>query len=85
MILVFKTSLKDSKDIRLLESELNNMSTIVKWNFDLEDIDKVLRVESVRDVSLELIHLLKEKGFECEDLDDSVKIGMTFKEDRAKY
>ncbi len=68
MILVFKTSVKDLRDIGVLENELNQVLPITKWNFDLEDIDNVLRVESIRDISLELIHLLQDKGFECEDL-----------------
>ncbi|MEM8937963.1 MAG: hypothetical protein AAGC64_01295 [Bacteroidota bacterium] len=81
MILVFKTSVQEIADIEILENELNQVPTIIRWNFDLEDIDKVLRVESIRDVSLELVHVLNGKGFECEDLDDNVMLNMTCIED----
>ncbi|MEM6812997.1 MAG: hypothetical protein AAF600_01230 [Bacteroidota bacterium] len=81
MILIFKTSVKDLKDIEVLKSELNKVPTMVRWNFDLEDIDNVLRVESTQDVSTELVHVLNDKGFECEDLDDSVMLNMTCTED----
>ena len=81
MILIFKTSVKDLKDIEVLKSELNKVPTMVRWNFDLEDIDNVLRVESIQDVSTEIVHVLNDKGFECEDLDDSVMLNMTCAED----
>ena len=81
MILIFKTSVKDLKDIEGLKSALNNVPTMVRWNFDLEDIDNVLRVESIQDVSTEIVHVLNDKGFECEDLDDSVMLNMTCAED----
>ncbi|MEM1257573.1 MAG: hypothetical protein AAGH81_03515 [Bacteroidota bacterium] len=81
MILIFKTSVRDLKDIEVLKSELNKVPSMVRWNFDLEDIDNVLRVESIQDVSSELVHVLNDKGFECEDLDDSVMLNMTCAED----
>ncbi len=68
MILVFKTSVKDEKDIKNLQKDLNEFSEITKWNFDLEDIDNVLRIESMRDVTQELVDILADKGFDCEDL-----------------
>lgn len=81
MILVFKTSVEDMTDIGVLENGLNQVPTMIRWDFDLEDIDNVLRVESLRDVSLELVRLLNDKGFECEDLDDNVMLNMTCAED----
>ncbi|WP_422858606.1 hypothetical protein ACOKFD_14750 [Flagellimonas sp. S174] len=81
MILIFKTSVRDLEDIEVLKNELNKVPTMVRWNFDLEDIDNVLRVESIQDVTTELVHVLNDKGFECEDLDDGVMLNMTCTED----
>lgn len=72
MILVFKTSVRTSKDINILKEYLCAMSPQVKWNFDFEDVDNILRVECDEDISVKIIKLLKNKGFKCEDLDSNI-------------
>ncbi|GAA4274591.1 hypothetical protein U6A24_16590 [Aquimarina gracilis] len=72
MILVFKTSVNDIEDVKVLKNQLNNFSSLIKWNFDLEDIDKVLRIESIKDISHEIIKLLQNNGFKCEDMDSGI-------------
>lgn len=39
-----------------------------KINFDLEDCDRILRVESTQDISKQIIALLTADGFVCEIL-----------------
>ena len=40
------------------------------WNFDLEDCDKILRIDSPTEITETIIKLLQEKGFKCEELTD---------------
>ncbi len=72
MILVFKTSVRTSRDINILKAYLCAISPQIKWNFDLEDVDNILRIECDEDISLKIIKLLENKGFKCEDLDSNV-------------
>ena len=70
MILVFKTSVNTKKKVKSLSPFLNNLLQISHWNFDLDDCDYILRVESQINVSEQIIRLLNDKGFECTELDD---------------
>lgn len=38
------------------------------WNFDLEDCDKILRVDSQNEISEKIINLLSDSSFNCEEL-----------------
>ena len=68
MIFVFKTSVKSKTEIRFLSSYLNTLLQEARWNFDLDDCDKILRIESQAEISDATIKLLQTKGFECVEL-----------------
>jgi hypothetical protein len=68
VIYVFKTSVKGIKEVGQLKPHLNKLLKDAKWNFDLEDCDKILRIDSLEKRSKEVVELLQEKGFECEEL-----------------
>ena len=70
MIYVFKTSVKTKKAIRKLEPYLNQLRGKATWNFDLEDCDKILRINSLTKNPGAIIKLLNDNGFECEELTD---------------
>jgi len=70
MIYVFKTSVKTKKDIQKLKPFLNELLLHAKWNFDLEDCDKILRIDSLTENPEALIKLLNDIGFACEELTD---------------
>ncbi|MEO5943998.1 MAG: hypothetical protein ABIP30_06460 [Ferruginibacter sp.] len=40
-----------------------------KWNFDLEDCDRILRIDSEENIVLKIINLLKKYDINCEVLD----------------
>ena len=40
-----------------------------KWNFDLEDMDKVLRIDSEENIVLKIIDLLTGHSYRCEELE----------------
>ena len=46
MIFVFKTSVKTTMQIKKLKPHIDKILPTAKWNFDLEDCDKILRVDS---------------------------------------
>jgi len=69
MIYVFKTSVKSKKQIRQLSPFLNNLLQQSKWNFDLEDCDKILRIDSEENIGLKITGLLSSHKFYCEELE----------------
>lgn len=68
MVYVFKTSVETEKDIRKLGFHLDELLLGARWNFDLDDCDKILRIESTADVAESVITLLLISGFDCEEL-----------------
>ncbi len=70
MIYVFKTSVKSEKDIQQLKPYLNRMLSSAIWNFDLEDNDRIFRVDTSVYPQNTIIQLLLDKGFDCEELND---------------
>lgn len=69
MIYVFKTSVKYKKHIRQLSPFLDNLLQPSKWNFDLSDCDKILRIDSDENIVLKIKDLLNIHKFYCEELE----------------
>ena len=61
-ILVFSTSISNRDDLKLLEKILNPLSEVLAWNVDLEDWEKILRIEVQGISSLKISELLLNKG-----------------------
>ncbi len=69
-ILVFKTNVEDKKQVHKLYPLLKALQGILRWNIDLQDIDKVLRIEAVS-ISPRIIETALEKaGYFCKELED---------------
>lgn len=68
MIQVFKTSVMSETQVRLVGSFLNILLPFGDWNFDLEDRDKILRVENPEVPAETVITILNSQGFECNEL-----------------
>lgn len=68
MVLVFKTSVKSKKAVKQISPELNRYVSQHHWNFDLQDCDNILRVEGKEEFVPIIIHALRARGFECEEL-----------------
>ena len=66
-ILVFKTNIS-KKGVRKMKEILNQIEEINYWNIDLDDCDRVLRVETHSFLSNDIIQLVKNTGFVCEEL-----------------
>ncbi len=68
MIYVFKTSVLVENDVQSLKPHLDELPQ-TQWNFDLEDCDKILRIDSSTEISEAIIvNILHVNGFDCEVL-----------------
>jgi hypothetical protein len=69
MIEVFKTNVQEFADARHLVNLLQQHFPGSKINFDLDDCDKVLRVEGQHFITEKVMTLVNEKGFQCNPLE----------------
>lgn len=69
MVEVFKTDIYDAKRSMIIIGKLLECFPQNKINFDLEDSDKILRVEGNTIVPEKIIQMLREEGHVCEILD----------------
>ena len=69
MVEVFKTNVLDVERSNLLVERLLFHFPDNKINFDLEDCDKILRVEGKNIISEKIMEILNKEGHSCEILD----------------
>ncbi len=76
MVEVFKTNVQDFDQASMLIEQIQSCFSGYTANFDLEDCDKILRVQSPKDSiqSSTLIGLLKKFGFDAEVLPDDIPV-----------
>lgn len=67
-ISIYKTNVDTESKLLTAKLVLDKIFLDGKWNFDLEDCDKILRVESSRSFSEVLITELSKIGIRCEEL-----------------
>ena len=74
MIEVFRTNVKERLHADQLLDQIHKSFPLYKANFDLEDCDNILRIKSESGIvlSLSIIHLLNESGFDAEPLPDEL-------------
>ena len=69
-VLVFKTNLQFRKDVKQLAPVLNAIQSIIRWNVDQNDVDNVLRIETVQPGVEDIIRTVTNAGYFCEELPD---------------
>ncbi|WP_343328379.1 hypothetical protein [Polaribacter staleyi] len=69
MVSIFKTSVKRKAEIELLKPYLDELLSKSKWNFDLEDCDKILRIEDINYLEIKVVELLESLNFKCVELE----------------
>jgi hypothetical protein len=69
-VLVFKTNLNSPADVNRVAVELKAAAHVLRWNVDLEDVDRVLRIETSAPEPHEIVNVLAAAGYECEELQD---------------
>jgi hypothetical protein len=68
-ILVLKTSLAAQSDVEKAGILLDSHPQIVEWNTDLEDCDRVLRVECIGLTEADIVDMLQMLGYEAEKME----------------
>jgi hypothetical protein len=68
MVEVFKTNVHQHNHAIMLLSILLEQFPMFKINFDLEDCDRILRVEGTNISAQKIIELLRSSGYQCEVL-----------------
>lgn len=69
-VLVFKTSVETSQSVKLLRPLLDSVAGRGRWNFALDDCDRILRIASKKVNAQMAIQLLNDRGYECTELAD---------------
>jgi copper chaperone len=69
-ILVFKTNIRYKKNLNEIVSYLNTTETILRWNVDFHDKDKILRIEANDLHPQSVERVLQSAGCYCEELED---------------
>ena len=69
MIYVFKTSVKTKSQVRKLKPKLNSILPMDKWNFDLDDCDRILRIDSDEQTVQKVTDLLGQHAIHCKELE----------------
>jgi len=69
MIFVFKTSVSTNMQIRKLKPHIDNALPNTTWNFDLDDSDNILRIDSKENIVLIITELLTGHHYSCEELE----------------
>lgn len=68
-ILVFKTNVLNKRQANTIGKLLKNIN-IMEWNIDLQDIDKVLRIETHTTSAKHIEDIITNAGFKCQELTD---------------
>ena len=62
---VFKTNVKTKKNADMVINRIKGTLPVDKINFDLEDCDKILRIEAKEIQVQPILNLLLDLGFTC--------------------
>ena len=68
LVEIFKTNIQKKEEAVLILEKLNRCFPGCVINFDLEDCDKVLRIEGHQFSPGEIIEILSENNYQCEIL-----------------
>ena len=69
MVEVFKTNVRHKKQAKTLLNVLSKQFPLFRIKFDLEDCDKILRVEGENISQEKISELVIESGYECNVLE----------------
>ncbi|HTL09545.1 MAG TPA: hypothetical protein VL307_14840 [Chitinophagaceae bacterium] len=69
-LLILKTNINNKRQVKTVAPLLNRQARIARWNIDLHDVDKILRIEAAELHADTVVQLITEAGFFCEELHD---------------
>ena len=67
-VIVFATTVQSTEQVKTLAPQINQLAGKGRWNFALDDCDKILRIVSDNLNPEDAVALLKKYGFECNEL-----------------
>ena len=67
-ILVFKTNIDTPKDVKIVSRVLKVCTKVRSWHVDIEDVDKVLRIEASGNNDNIIKQLVTRAGYLCTEL-----------------
>ncbi len=67
-VLILKTSLVSGSEVERISPLLNDDPLIDDWSVDLEDCDKVLRIECYGLSETDIVEMLQHAGVKAEEL-----------------
>ncbi|CAM1371583.1 conserved hypothetical protein [Tenacibaculum litopenaei] len=68
-LFILKTNINNSNDFESIAPNFMEQEGILDWSVDLEDRDKVLRIEAADELEEnDIINMVTQQGFLCEDL-----------------
>ncbi|HET7002215.1 MAG TPA: hypothetical protein VFI33_12925 [Puia sp.] len=68
-IFIFKTNIQTEFDKLRIKNVLDASQKVLKWNIDMDDADRVLRIVSDSLRPEQIISVLDYVGFECTELE----------------
>lgn len=68
-IFIFRTSIKNKQDIKRIKTLFTQYPTIHKWNVDLEDWEKILRIECLEITPIDVLNALQTINIYAEELE----------------
>lgn len=69
-VMVFETTMETEQDVAEVEPMLQYFTQITDWSIDLNDCDRVLRIESENHLFEEdIVHLIERMGYTCKKLE----------------
>ena len=69
-VLVFSTSVQSTDQVNSLAPLIDSLAGKDRWNFALDDCDRILRIVSDKIQPTAAIRLLRQNGFQCQELVD---------------
>lgn len=68
-LFILTTNVKNKHGLKFLSPLLNKHPLVNRWTIDLEDRDKVLRIEATREAKeIDIINLIVASGIKCASL-----------------
>ena len=68
-VLVFSTTVNSQEEVAVLKPEIDSLAGSGRWNFALDDCERILRIANHQVKPIHAITLLRSRGFECKELE----------------
>ncbi len=63
-VIIFYTNIAAEHDVQVLTPALETIPDMIRWTVDLDDVDKVLRIVAMSDISSEIQQTLFAHGYQ---------------------